>query len=296
MAGLNQTWHRLDNHPGSHGIPTAHPRTAGAVRPAHLEARSLTKGFGQGETYSLAVNGVALRLYRHELTLLMGPSGSGKSTLLAMISGLLRPDQGQVLALNQDLWNRSKAELERFRLKHCSYIFQGCNLFPALTARQQLELVLRWGEGIGGREARERSLAMLEQLGLGKKAHLRPAQLSGGEKQRVAIARALVKKPDLLFADEPTSALDWENGQQVIELLQKAAHERGAMVLVVTHDARLLDYADRVFHMEDGKMISEEVRSRSAVVEESASRNGSTAQPARRVALSGLMEGVTIGY
>jgi putative ABC transport system ATP-binding protein len=99
---------------------------------------------------------------------------------------------------------------------------------------------------------------MLEQLGLGKKSHLRPAQLSGGEKQRVAIARALVKRPVLLFADEPTSALDWENGQQVVELLHKAARERGAMVLVVTHDARLLPYADRVLHMEDGRMISEE--------------------------------------
>src|SRR5262245_31596553 len=102
----------------------------------HLEARNLLKGFGQGDTRTVAVNDVARRLYRNELTLLMGPSGSGKSTLLAMISGLLRPDQGQVMAINQDIWNRSKIEMERFRLQHCSYIFQGCNLFPALTARQ----------------------------------------------------------------------------------------------------------------------------------------------------------------
>ncbi len=228
----------------------------------HLEARTVTKGFGVGDTRTIAVNGASLHLHRKQLTLLMGPSGSGKSTLLAMISGLLKPDEGQVLAMNQDIWGHSKVEMEKFRLKWCSYIFQGCNLFPALNARQQLELVLRWGVGVSGREARDRSMEMLETLGLGKKAHLRPAQLSGGEKQRVAIARALVKQPELLFADEPTSALDWENGQSVIELLHKAAHERGAMVLVVTHDARLMAYADRVLHMEDGYMVGEETNAR----------------------------------
>jgi putative ABC transport system ATP-binding protein len=230
----------------------------------HLEARTVTKGFGQGDTRTIAVNNASLQLHRKQLTLLMGPSGSGKSTLLAMISGLLQPDEGQVMAMNEDIWGQSKLEMEKFRLKWCSYIFQGCNLFPALTARQQLELVLRWGVGVSGREARDRSMEMLETLGLGKKAHLRPAQLSGGEKQRVAIARALVKQPELLFADEPTSALDWENGQSVIELLHKAAHERGAMVLVVTHDARLMTYADRVLHMEDGYMVSEESGPRKA--------------------------------
>jgi putative ABC transport system ATP-binding protein len=223
---------------------------------AHLEAHGLFKGFGQGETRTMAVQGVSLPLHRGELALLMGPSGSGKSTLLAMISGLLRPDSGRVVALGQDIWDRSQVELERFRLKNCSYIFQGCNLFPALTARQQLELVLRWGEGVSGSQARRRAQDMLQQLGLARKAHLRPAQMSGGEKQRVAIARALVKQPQLLFADEPTSALDWENGQSVVDLLHKAAHERGAMVLVVSHDARLMSYADRIHHMEDGHMAS----------------------------------------
>ncbi len=230
----------------------------GAADP-HLEARNLVKGFGQGETRSLAVQGVSLPLHRGELALLMGPSGSGKSTLLALISGLLRPDSGKVVALNEDLWDRSQVDLEHFRLRYCSYIFQGCNLFPALTARQQLELVLRWGEGVSSSEARSRAREMLRQLGLEKKGHLRPAQLSGGEKQRVAIARALVKQPRLLFADEPTSALDWENGQCVIELLYKAAHDRGAMVLVVSHDPRLKAYADRVYHMEDGRLISGEL-------------------------------------
>jgi putative ABC transport system ATP-binding protein len=284
-------------------LPTTH-QPAGSRLPVngatpHLDGRNLLKGFGQGDTRTVAVNDVSLQLFRHELTLLMGPSGSGKSTLLAMISGLLCPDQGQVTAINQDLWNRSKVQMERFRLQHCSYIFQGCNLFPALTARQQLELVLRWGEGVSGREARHRAQEMLDQLGLSKKAHLRPAQLSGGEKQRVAIARALVKKPDLLFADEPTSALDWENGQQVIQLLHQAAHERGAMVLVVTHDARLMEYADRILHMEDGRMLKEEPRKQPAPVEEPEPQilqlPAAHAGP-RRVALSGLMEGMTVGF
>jgi putative ABC transport system ATP-binding protein len=182
-----------------------------------------------------------------------------------MISGLLRPDEGRVSALTENMWTFSQVQMERFRLKHCSYIFQGCNLFPALTARQQLELVLKWGEGSSSGVARDRAQSMLNQLGLSKKTHLRPSALSGGEKQRVAIARALVKEPTFLFADEPTSALDWENGQQVIELLHQAAHKRAAMVLVVTHDARLLPYADRVFHMEDGKLMSEEVTKKAPI-------------------------------
>jgi putative ABC transport system ATP-binding protein len=227
--------------------------------PPALEARALVRGFGEGETRTVAVDNVSLKLHKKELALLMGPSGSGKSTLLAVISGLLHPEAGHVVALGDELWAKAAQEMERFRLEHCSYIFQGCNLFPALTARQQLELVLRWGEGASASDARQRAADMLAQLGLSKKGHLRPAALSGGEKQRVAIARALVKQPTFLFADEPTSALDWENGQQVIELLHRAAHEREAMVLVVTHDSRLLPYADRVFHMEDGRLVSEEL-------------------------------------
>jgi putative ABC transport system ATP-binding protein len=182
----------------------------------------------------------------------MGPSGSGKSTLLAILSGLLRPDSGQVAALGQDLWSLSDRGRERFRLRHVGFIFQGYNLFGALTARQQLEMVVRWGEGAGRRDARRRADEMLSLLGLAKKAHLRPSELSGGEKQRVAIGRALIKDPNFCFADEPTSALDWAHGEQVIELLRAAAHERGAMVLIVAHDARIIPYMDRVFHLEDG--------------------------------------------
>src|SRR5205823_2600204 len=125
---------------------------------------------------------------------------------------------------------------------------------PALTARQQLEMVLRWGEGASRKDARARTDQILELLGLARKAGLRPAQLSGGEKQRVAIGRALIKEPTFCFADEPTSALDWDHGAQVVQLLRTAAHERGATVLAVSHDARLVPYADRVFHIEDGHL------------------------------------------
>jgi putative ABC transport system ATP-binding protein len=217
-----------------------------------LRARHLTRSFGSGETLTTALADVSLDLYPGQMALLMGPSGSGKSTLLAVLSGLLHPDAGKVLALGQNLWAISEREREQFRLKHCGFIFQGYNLFPALTARQQLEMVLRWGRGESAREARRRADEILELLDMKKKANLRPGQLSGGEKQRVAIGRALVKEPAFCFADEPTSALDWKHGEQVIEQLRLAAHERGATILVVAHDARIIPHADRVFHLEDG--------------------------------------------
>ncbi|MCX7699347.1 MAG: ABC transporter ATP-binding protein [Gemmataceae bacterium] len=223
-----------------------------------LQGFHLTRSFGDGETRTYALRDVSLGLKKGELALLMGPSGSGKSTLLAVLSGLLEPDSGQVLARVDgdavDLWKLTPRQREHFRLKHCGFIFQGYNLFPALTAEQQLEIVLRWGEGISGREARERSREMLSLLGLSKKCHLLPAQLSGGEKQRVAIGRALIKNPQFVFADEPTSALDWTHGEQVIELLRIAAHERGATILVVSHDHRIVPFVDTVFHLEDGRL------------------------------------------
>src|ERR1700722_18362551 len=156
-----------------------------------LEARGLLRTFGSGETLATAVQDVSLSIYPGEMSLLMGPSGSGKSTLLALLSGLLRPDSGEVHCLGKDLGPMSERQLQEFRLQNFGYIFQGYNLFPALTARQQLEIVLRWGEGLSGREARKRTDEMLSLLGLGKKGGLRPAQLSGGEKQRVAIGWAL---------------------------------------------------------------------------------------------------------
>jgi putative ABC transport system ATP-binding protein len=214
----------------------------------------LSRAFGSGETMTQAIKEASLDLYSGQINLLMGPSGSGKSTLLAVLSGLLKPDSGRVLALGQDIWAMPARDQERFRLRHTGFIFQGYNLFPALTARQQLEMVLRWGEGVSAAEARRRTSEMLGLLGLARKAHLRPGEMSGGEKQRVAIGRALVKNPMFCFADEPTSALDWHNGEQVIELLRVAAHERGATILVVAHDARIVPFVDRVFYMDDGNL------------------------------------------
>jgi putative ABC transport system ATP-binding protein len=222
--------------------------------PPALHGIDLTRTFGTGDVQTTALAGVSVAFRQGEVALLMGPSGSGKSTLLAVLSGLLRPSAGRVVALEESLWDLDDAERERFRLRYCGFVFQGYNLFPALTARQQVEMVLRWGEGASAREARRRADEALEQLGLGRKGHLRPAELSGGEKQRVAIARALVKQPALLFADEPTSALDWAHGQHVIEMLRAAAHRRGATLVVVSHDNRVLPYADRVFHLTDGRL------------------------------------------
>src|SRR5205807_2074956 len=185
---------------------------------ANLIARRLRRTYGSGAGATVPLRDVSLDLREGEITLLMGPSGSGKTTLLAVLSGLLRPDDGQVLALGQDLWHLPEARREEFRLRHSGFVFQGCNLFPALTAWQQLEMVLCWGLGNTQAEATPRVAEMLELLGLADKSHLLPHQLSGGEKQRVAIGRALIKEPAFCFADEPTSALDWERGEQVLEL------------------------------------------------------------------------------
>jgi len=227
----------------------------GSLSSPTLQARGLWRSFGAGEMRTDALRDVSLELYPGQLALLMGPSGSGKSTLLAVLSGLLKPDRGQVEVLDQDLWGMSERQREDFRLRHCGFIFQGYNLFPALTARQQLEMVLRWGKNVPSREARERAGDILAMLGMSKKADLRPVQLSGGEKQRVAIGRALIKDPTFCFADEPTAALDWKHGEQVIELLHTAAHDGGATILVVAHDARMIPHADRVFHLEDGCLV-----------------------------------------
>ena len=223
-----------------------------------LRAVRMSRSFGDGAQRRFALKDVSVDLYPGQLALLMGPSGSGKSTLLAVLSGLLPPDSGQVLAEDEgrtvDVWAMSDTEREQFRLRHTGFIFQGYNLFPALSARQQLEIVLKWGVGIGDAEARRRSDEMLDRLGLDGQKSKKPAQLSGGEKQRVAIGRALVKNPTFIFADEPTSALDWENGRIVLELLRAAAHARRASIFVVSHDDRMKPYADVIYHLDEGRL------------------------------------------
>jgi putative ABC transport system ATP-binding protein len=219
-----------------------------------LQGEHLSRIYGRGAAATRALRDVTLDLWPGQLTVLMGPSGSGKSTLLAVLSGLLRPDSGRVLALGQDLWQLDDRGREEFRRRHCGFIFQGFNLFPALTARQHVEMVLRWTGTVGAREARWRAAAILEQLGMAGKEGLRPAQLSGGEQQRVAIAQALVKSPTFCFADEPTSSLDWTHGEQIVALLRAEAAERGATLLVVAHDPRVVAYGDQVLRIEDGRL------------------------------------------
>jgi putative ABC transport system ATP-binding protein len=238
------------------GVNTWTPDSGLRTSDPCLVGRNLSRSFGKGETLTHALCDVSLELYRGEVALLMGPSGSGKSTLLAVLSGLLRPTSGEVVALGQDLGALSEVERERFRLRHCGFIFQGINLFPMLTAREQLEMVVRWGEGTSLREAARRVEAMLDLLELSRRGDLRADQLSGGEKQRVAVGRALLKEPTFCFADEPTSSLDWAHGEQVVRLLRTAARERGATVLMVGHDPRLVPFADRVFCIADGRLVS----------------------------------------
>jgi putative ABC transport system ATP-binding protein len=218
-----------------------------------LTASGLVKRFRTGRNTVEVLKGVDFSARHGQVTMVMGPSGSGKSTLIAALSGLLRPDEGSVSALGEDLWKASAGRIDRFRLQHCGFIFQGFNLFPALTALEQVTLVLRH-QGLSRSEARRVAEEALDEVGLKSRMRQRPGELSGGEKQRVAIARAIAKRPALLFADEPTSALDGENGQIVIRLLRRAAVEHQAAVVCVTHDTRLEAFADRVVHMEDGRI------------------------------------------
>ncbi|WP_394825395.1 ABC transporter ATP-binding protein [Pendulispora albinea] len=228
--------------------------------PHTISAFELYRSFTSGKTTTDVLRGIDVAVQPAELTLIIGPSGSGKSTLLAILSGLLRPDRGSVHVLGEDLWRLSPAQLDAFRLAHMGFIFQGFNLFPALTSLEQLLLPLKY-QGITGKPAMSRAERALDEVGLSGRAKSRPAELSGGEKQRVAIARALVKNPELLFADEPTSALDSKNGQVVIELLHRIAREHRTTVLGVTHDGRLLKHADRVIKVEDGLLVSDERKS-----------------------------------
>jgi putative ABC transport system ATP-binding protein len=221
-----------------------------------ITSEGLHKAYGQGPARREILRGINLRLEPGEFTLCSGPSGSGKSTLLAALSGLIQPGAGRVTALGQDIWTLDESRRERFRLEHLGFVFQGFNLFSALTAREHLLLILGY-MGVRGKEAGLRADQALAEVDLTGCAHQRPATLSGGEKQRVAIARALVKRPRLIFADEPTSALDRHNGELVVSLLRRAVIHQGATVFCVTHDPRVTPFADRVVAVEDGRIVND---------------------------------------
>lgn len=230
----------------------ANPNAAVAI-----DARAINKSYTVGQVRTQILFGINVAIMPGELTLVVGPSGCGKSTLLAILSGLTPPDQGEVHALGAPLSQMKASGRDAFRLANTGFIFQGFNLFNALTAEEQVAYVLQCMK-VKPAAAMERARAALEGVGLGPRMKLRPFELSGGEKQRVAIARALAKQPRILFADEPTSALDSHNGHAVIALLRDIAHNQGAAVLCVTHDPRLLGFADRIIHMEDGRIIGDE--------------------------------------
>lgn len=219
-----------------------------------IESEGITKSYGPANNRIQVLKDLSLSVHPGELTLCVGPSGSGKSTLVSALSGLLSPDTGRVRLLGEDLWAMDEHERDEFRLRNCGFVFQGFNLFAALTALENVLLPLSF-MGIPAAEARERAHVALEEVGLAARSHLLPAELSGGEKQRTAIARAIAKNPRLIFADEPTSALDKENGQRVVDILHRFARTHGATILGVTHDPRLLSHADRVIHLEDGLIL-----------------------------------------
>ncbi|MEC4819020.1 MAG: ABC transporter ATP-binding protein [Scytonema sp. PMC 1069.18] len=193
------------------------------------------------------------KIPKGNIEILMGPSGSGKTTLLSILAGLLTPTSGNVYLLGQDITKMSRKQLSQFRRNHIGFIFQDFNLFPALTAIENVEAALNL-KGIRGKQAYQQAQAMLEMVELGDKAQQLPRDLSGGQKQRVAIARALTGNPQLIMADEPTAALDSHSGHLVMELLRRLAKEQGCTVLIVTHDPRILDLADRIAHIEDGML------------------------------------------
>lgn len=207
--------------------------------------------FQSGVTDFQALKGIDLEIHKGEINLLMGPSGSGKTTLLSILAGILTPTSGKVYLLSEDITRMSRSHLARFRLENIGFIFQGFNLFPALTASENVEVALNL-KGIARRTARDQARQLLEAVGLGEKTESLPRDLSGGQKQRVAIARALAGNPQIVMADEPTAALDSQSGHTVIELLRKLAKEGGCTVLIVTHDTRIVDMADRVLYLEDG--------------------------------------------
>ena len=219
---------------------------------AILQVEGLTKHYGSGATQVAAVKGVSLSVDKGQVVLIMGPSGSGKTTLLSMLGALLRPSQGSIRLNGTLLTALSERELPRFRLREFGFIFQDFNLLSSLSALENVALVAELAGAKRG-EARARAAAILGELRLEKRLQAQPFQLSGGEKQRVAIARALVNDPSLILADEPTANLDSSTGHEVSKLLRHIAKERGKSVLMVSHDMRIQDIADRVLWLEDGE-------------------------------------------
>jgi len=226
---------------------------------ALIKAVNVAKVLGSGAAEVAALRGVSLELNGGELTLLMEPSGSGKTTLLSILGCMLTPTAGTVHVCGHSTAAAGPEDLALLRREHVGFVFQSFHLFPTLSATDNVRLALDV-RGEPSRSAKVRSREALAKVGLPHKALAFPRELSGGEQQRVAIARAIVGNPSIILADEPTAALDGENGQAIMKILAGIAQEKGRAVLIVTHDPRLLPFADRVVHIEDGRIVREERR------------------------------------
>ena len=218
-----------------------------------IDARGINKWFGEGDARTQALRDVSMQARFGEMLLIVGPSGSGKTTLLSVISGILRPESGTVSIEGADLWQQPNDAIAEFRLNRIGFVFQDYHLFPRLTTVENvaIPLILRrrpWDDAIA------EALTYLDIVGLKNRATLPPVKLSGGEQQRVAIARAIVSQPDLLILDEPTASLDGDTGRVIIDFVKHDVLNDKRCIVIVTHDSRIFEYADRILRMEDGKL------------------------------------------
>ncbi|MGO9612697.1 MAG: ABC transporter ATP-binding protein [Dissulfurispiraceae bacterium] len=218
-----------------------------------LKATELVKWFGEGDAKTYAVRDVSFEAYFGEMLYIEGPSGSGKTTLLSIISGILRPNSGNVKVEDKDIWNLTADELADFRLNKVGFVFQDYHLFPKLTTVENaaIPLILK---KVDWHEAIDTAMKYLEIVGIRDRAELPPVKLSGGEQQRVAIARAIASHPDILIFDEPTASLDGETGRRIVDFVKKNILNENRCIIIVTHDSRIFEYADRIMKMADGKI------------------------------------------
>jgi len=219
-----------------------------------MKANELVKWFGEGDAKTYAVRDVSFTAYFGEMLFIEGPSGSGKTTLLSMISGILRPNSGAVSVEDKDIWSMSSNQLADFRLNKVGFVFQDYHLFPRLTTVENVAIPLILKK-VDWNEAMDTAMRYLEIVGLKERAHLPPVKLSGGEQQRVAIARAIASSPDILIFDEPTASLDGDTGRKIVDFVKKSILTEKRCIIIVTHDSRIFEYADRIMKMADGKIM-----------------------------------------
>jgi putative ABC transport system ATP-binding protein len=222
-----------------------------------ITIKKLNHYFGEGTLRKQVLSNINLEIQAGEIVIMTGPSGSGKTTLLTLMGGLRSAQEGSLKILNQEMCGANKRQLIEIR-RNVGYIFQAHNLMTFLTAKQNVRMSLELHDEILNQDLDAKAIAMLDAVGLGDRVDYYPEKLSGGQKQRVAIARALISRPKIVLADEPTAALDKKSGRDVVEIMQKLVREQGSTILLVTHDNRILDIADRILYMEDGCLVDKQ--------------------------------------